>query len=100
MRNGTKIEGRVAILLATYNGQKYLDELMRSLLSQTYNDFVILVRDDHSSDRTPEILERWSAAQPHKVRVISDDLGNLRSTGNSGVDGVVRHSLFRVLRSR
>jgi glycosyltransferase involved in cell wall biosynthesis len=74
--------GRVAILLATYNGERYLDELMRSLLCQTYRDFVIIVRDDHSSDRTPEILERWSAAQPDKVRVVSDDLGNLRSTGN------------------
>jgi hypothetical protein len=82
MRNGTKIEGRVAILLATYNGQKYLDELMRSLLSQTYNDFVVLVRDDNSSDRTSEMLEHWSAAQPDKVRIMSDDLGNLRSTGN------------------
>ena len=74
--------GRVAILLATYNGERYLDELMSSLLSQTHRDLVIIVRDDHSSDRTPEILERWSVAQPEKVRVVSDDLGNLRSLGN------------------
>jgi glycosyltransferase involved in cell wall biosynthesis len=81
-RSDTQGGGRVAILLATYNGERYLDELMGSLLSQTYQDFVVLVRDDQSSDRTPEILDRWSAAQPDKVRVVSDDRGNLRSSRN------------------
>src|SRR6478736_4037707 len=75
-------ERRVAILLATYNGERYLDELMRSLLSQTYQDFVVIVRDDHSSDRTPAILAHWLAAQPDKISVASDDRGNLRSLGN------------------
>src|SRR4051794_10321745 len=79
MQTKAQTNERVMILLATYNGEKYLDELMRSLLSQTYRNFGVLVRDDHSSDRTPEILERWSASQPDKVHVISDDLGNLGS---------------------
>jgi Glycosyl transferase family 2 len=77
-------DGRVAILLATYNGERYLDELMHSLLSQTHQDCVIIARDDHSSDGTPEILERWSVAHPDKVSVLSDDRGNLRSLGNFG----------------
>src|SRR5579864_1325991 len=72
----------VAILLATYNGEKYLDEQMRSLFSQTYSDIIVIARDDHSSDRTPEILCKWSGAQPGKIRVVSDDCGNLRSLGN------------------
>jgi len=46
--------GRVAVLLATYNGERYLDEQIRSLHTQTYSDFVVIARDDHSSDRTPE----------------------------------------------
>ncbi len=79
---GVKAAGRVAILLATYNGEKYLDQLIASLLGQTYRDFVIIVRDDYSSDRTSEILARWSAAHPDKINVVSDDRGNLRSTGN------------------
>jgi hypothetical protein len=79
---GMQSSGRVAILLATYNGERYLDELMRSLLSQTYQDFVVIVRDDHSSDRTPAIIDHWSAAQPNKISVVSDDRGNLHSLGN------------------
>jgi hypothetical protein len=81
-QNWMQSSGHVAILLATYNGERYLDELMRSLLSQTYQDFVVIVRDDHSSDRTPAILDHWSAAQPNKISVVSDDRGNLRSLGN------------------
>jgi glycosyltransferase involved in cell wall biosynthesis len=78
MKNRT----RVAILLATYNGEKYLDEQLRSLLAQTYRDFVIIVRDDCSGDRTPEILAKWAAAHPGQIRVVSDDHGNLRSAAN------------------
>jgi hypothetical protein len=77
-----RLSGRVAILLATYNGEQYLDELLRSIMSQTYPDFVVMVRDDKSSDRTPEILARWLAAEPTRFVVIDDDRGNLRSCAN------------------
>ncbi|MBR3145468.1 MAG: glycosyltransferase, partial [Clostridia bacterium] len=38
----------VTVLLATYNGSKYIREQIDSLLSQTYKDFNILVHDDGS----------------------------------------------------
>jgi glycosyltransferase involved in cell wall biosynthesis len=79
MHNGARTDERVAILLATYNGEKYLDELIRSLLSQTYRNFVVMARDDQSNDQTPNILERWAAAHPDKVIVLSDEHGNLGS---------------------
>lgn len=72
----------VAILLATYNGERYLNELMDSLLSQTYRDFIVIVRDDQSTDTTLEILGRWSAEHPDKVMIVSDERGNLRSREN------------------
>src|SRR5258708_5912886 len=55
----TTRSGLVAILLATYNGEKYLDEQIRSILAQTYGDFVVIARDDDSNDRTAQILARW-----------------------------------------
>jgi glycosyltransferase involved in cell wall biosynthesis len=73
---------RIAILLATYNGEKYLDQQIRSLIAQTYRDFVVIARDDHSGDRTLEILTRWSAAWPDKINVVSDNCGNLGLLGN------------------
>lgn len=76
---------RVAILLATYNGEKYLDQQICSLLAQTYRDFVVIIRDDGSSDRTPQILARWAVAHPDTISVVSDGRGNLRSSANFSV---------------
>ena len=44
------------VLLAAYNGEKHLPELLDSLCVQTDPDFSVLVQDDGSSDSTPEIL--------------------------------------------
>jgi len=50
---------KVLVLLSTYNGEKYLDEQLSSLKSQTDVDVDILVRDDGSKDRTNDILDEW-----------------------------------------
>ena len=49
----------VDILLATYNGEKYLKEQIESILNQTYSDFRLLISDDCSSDNTKEILKEY-----------------------------------------
>ena len=41
---------KVSILLATYNGEKFLREQIDSLLQQTFQDFKIYISDDNSSD--------------------------------------------------
>ena len=52
---------KIAILMSTYNGHKYLNEQMDSLANQTLKDsMTIYVRDDGSSDDTIEIIEKWS----------------------------------------
>lgn len=50
---------RVHILLATYNGEKYLADQLDSILSQTYKDFRLLIRDDGSSDQTLAIISEY-----------------------------------------
>ena len=52
-------EDRVAVLLCTYNGEKYLAEQLDSLIGQTYENFVCYVHDDGSKDRTMQILEEY-----------------------------------------
>ena len=46
----------ITVLLAAWNGERYLREQMESLLGQTNQEFTILISDDGSSDRTPEII--------------------------------------------
>lgn len=49
----------VRVLLSTYNGEKYLEDQLESLLKQENVKVDILVRDDGSTDHTIDILERW-----------------------------------------
>ena len=50
------MEEKVDILLATYNGEKYLKEQIESILKQTYKNIQIIISDDCSLDATREIL--------------------------------------------
>ena len=52
---------RVCILLSTYNGERYLEEQLDSLIKQENVDVSILVRDDGSTDGTTEILNKWQS---------------------------------------
>lgn len=52
---------RLAVLMATYNGEKYLKEQIDSILQQkTDVSFDLIVRDDGSTDATVQILEEYS----------------------------------------
>lgn len=50
---------QIDILLATYNGEKYLKEQLDSILCQTYSNFRLLISDDCSKDDTRKILEEY-----------------------------------------
>jgi glycosyltransferase involved in cell wall biosynthesis len=53
----------VEVLLSTYNGLSYIGPLLESLIAQDYPDINILIRDDGSSDGTPDLL--WEFAASH-----------------------------------
>lgn len=66
----------IAILLATYNGEKYLESQIESLLSQNVNHWELYIRDDGSSDSTLEILRNY-ANRDSRIHILKDDLGTL-----------------------
>ncbi len=59
----------VDILLATYNGEKYLVDLLDSIFAQTYQNFRIIVRDDQSSDSTMDIVAGYRQKYPERIFV-------------------------------
>lgn len=61
--NGFK---KISIVIATYNGEKYLREQLDSLYSQTRKPDEIVVVDDRSTDGTREILEEYAAKKKLK----------------------------------
>ena len=60
----------VDVLLATYNGARYLPEQLDSLLAQTYANFRLLVSDDGSSDATSAILNSYGPRFGGRLLVI------------------------------
>lgn len=63
----------VQILLSTWNGERWLPELLKSLEQQTFQDWQLLVRDDGSSDRTVSLLRGWQAANPGRMTEVLQD---------------------------
>ncbi|TKK68027.1 glycosyltransferase family 2 protein [Ilyomonas limi] len=72
----------VTILLATYNGEKYLSRQIESLLHQTYSNWRLLIRDDHSTDKTPVIIQQYCTAYPDKIFVVENNRSNSGSVLN------------------
>ena len=60
----------IAILLATYNGEKYIVDLLESLLAQDDRDFRCFVHDDGSIDETVEILRKYESEYTDFLTVI------------------------------
>ncbi len=54
------MEEKIDVLLATYNGEKYLNEQIKSILNQTYKNIRLIISDDCSKDNTRKILEEYA----------------------------------------
>jgi glycosyltransferase involved in cell wall biosynthesis len=63
---GTSSVPRVSIGMPVYNGDRYVEESIRSLLAQTYTDFELIISDNGSSDKT-EMLCRGLAAEDERI---------------------------------
>lgn len=72
---------KVTIVMATYNGEKYLEEQINSILSSTYKEIELHIVDDGSSDFTIEILNRYKSLYPDKI-YISQNKTNMGVTLN------------------
>jgi len=60
----------LTILLATYNGEKYLQAQLDSLLSQTFTEFKVWVQDDASTDSTWDILTQYKQRHTNKFEIV------------------------------
>ncbi|WP_265523953.1 glycosyltransferase, partial [Providencia heimbachae] len=66
----------IDIIIASYNGEKYIAEQIASILEQTYENIRLLIRDDGSTDNTVSIIKEF-AKKDSRVVFIEDDLGSL-----------------------
>jgi len=62
---------KVSVIMAVYNGEKYLEEAIESILSQSFGDFEFIIVDDGSTDRTSEILREY-AKKDERIKIIAN----------------------------
>ena len=67
----------ISILMATYNGEKFLRQQIDSILAQTEQNWILYVRDDGSTDRTPQIIHEYAMNYPGMIIPVHDNLGGL-----------------------
>ncbi len=76
-----KLENKISVAVCTYNGEKYIEKKLNSILNQTLSVDEIVVCDDCSSDKTIAILNSFKDKFPSIFRIYSNP-ENLRSNKN------------------
>lgn len=75
----------ISVIIPVYKVEAYLPACVESVLAQTWQNFEILLVDDGSPDKCPQICDEF-AARDSRIRVIHKENGGLSSARNAGID--------------
>ncbi|MDE7068233.1 MAG: glycosyltransferase, partial [Schaedlerella arabinosiphila] len=84
---------KVSVIIPMYNSEKYIRLCLCSVLGQTFRDMEILVVDDGSADRGPEICEEMRLADD-RIRICRKENGGVSSARNLGIERAGGEYLF------
>ena len=84
---------KVSMGLPVYNVERYLDESIQSFLSQTFRDFELVISDNGSTDRTPDICRSWARRDP-RVRFLRSDVNRGLAWNHNRVAELARGEYF------
>lgn len=86
METGERVNSNlISIIVPVYNGQKYIDRCVRSILEQTYSDWELLLVDGASEDESPQLCDLWQV-KDSRIRVFHSEKNRGVSAGrNTGL---------------
>ncbi|MEO5890129.1 MAG: glycosyltransferase family 2 protein [Ferruginibacter sp.] len=73
---------KVTILLATYNGGRFIRDQLDSIVQQTYSNWELLVSDDASTDEMPSIINEYATLHNDKITILPAGIKNQGSVAN------------------
>ncbi len=82
-----------SIVIPIYNVEKYLNECVDSVLAQTFADIEVILVDDGSPDRCPDICDEY-AEKDSRIKVVHKKNGGLSDARNFGVNTARGHYLM------
>ena len=71
------MKAMIDILMSTYNGGRFVEQQIDSIIAQTFTDWRLLIRDDGSSDGTAEIVSRYADLHRERICLIESNGENL-----------------------
>ena len=77
---------KLSVVVPFYNVQTYAQDTLRSLRANAREDFEFILVDDHSTDATPEILQRAQSELPGAKLIRHEQNGGLATARNTGLD--------------
>lgn len=75
----------ISIIVPVYKVEQYLDKCIQSIVDQTYTNLEIILVDDGSPDRCPEMCDTW-AMRDSRILVIHKENAGVSAARNSGLD--------------
>ena len=79
---------KISIVVPIYNAEKYISGCVDSLLGQTYKDIEIILIDDGSTDKSPEICDNY-VKEHANIKVIHQQNGGVSAARNRGMETAV-----------
>lgn len=79
------METAISVIVPIYRVEKFLPQCIESVLNQTFTDFELILVDDGSPDRCPEICDE-TAKRDARVRVIHQANAGLSAARNAGIE--------------
>lgn len=71
----------ISVIVPVYKVEKYLDQCVKSIVDQTFKDFELILVDDGSPDRCPQMCDEW-ARKDSRIRVVHKENGGAASARN------------------
>lgn len=75
----------ISVIIPIYKVEGYLDECVTSVVNQTYTDLEIILVDDGSPDRCPQMCDEW-AERDSRIKVVHKRNGGLSDARNAGLE--------------
>lgn len=75
----------ISVIVPVYKVEAFLDPCVESIINQTYRNLEIILVDDGSPDRSPEMCDAWAAKDP-RINVVHKKNGGASDARNAGLD--------------
>src|SRR5437763_14589481 len=74
----------VSVIIPAFNAELYIGAAIQSVISQSFQDWDLIVVNDGSTDATPTIVSDFARRDP-RIRLINQQNGKLAKARNSGI---------------